>query len=1105
MMSTKRGSFRLVMLLTGLVLLLAGCFSKTPTPTKPKGPDPTPTSIEGRVTGPAALLALNDDETGTIPILATIDAKSGRFGTLFAGTRTFAATASITGETPLASVQVLVYELQDYLNRGGNAARLQQVETDKDGKFTITDVPTGKELFLLVPNVNARFGAIVPAIAKGKKTEANVNSSTTLVAEAWAPALDGGSSPDLKDRLARAVADASDVLNDLNFDGSALANALKHLIVGAFGDGLRTEGLSPELTRLVAALTAAIPEGNAACWILALDTYSFRPGTILGVEGIPWDWDDEFTFAELRAADGDEWVPAYIEFAGGNGAELFVPIHPRGGMDGGKASIVVYNEGSTSERIVCPPIAVDVQPLPPAMNTFEQLVDNLEQMFLARADVFGVDEHTLMTADLDEMGSMGSDQSHIVGLAAGLRTIKGDHPTSLRNILATKSYEVGGETYSFGDEDLALANAFLDASGLFNHLNTTAVEFANPIDNGLGQGSMGSFGSHAMAMRVQQNAGFVLPRQIATPSQLDTWMNVQARCARANSGAAADWRTIGGLALAGLSFTPAAPVAGTAGLVLAALELNLSMCEELLPAPKHLNFALAAMPVSFLEDQEGPGEWWGELTVDDRFWSVGWPDALSFIPAGGKIAGVLGKVMQQADAVIHFGEAMLGMMQTMMTEVWQQSESGRINLQGFPIAPIEIDPDHPEAKEYFKWEMHPRGGVLAFDFVKGDEKHYIPLEAGHSLLQVGTRRGKFQTDFPFEDTMELEVATIEVEITGQSGGMNRFYVEPGEKLNLIAHVHNADNEDVRWEWSAGDVKPQPNTVDDRLVTYTAPHEAGTHSVTAISVADTGARAPHLDPPDRKATVAVVVGGLQVLPKPACVSVGDIIQFRAYIGGEQMRTHELVFTHSGPGDLSVDGTFEATAEGDVTIDVWPVDEPGLGEKVRFRVDEDCSGFDVTVVGGYSVRVTSEDPRGIVLSHGWVGSESTFTGWALGRAAGGNFFDMIGSMNLVHVLVDEETDDPVDLAALAGGGVAHRNAYVNMYMDNIVVIAPPQPGLMLSAKVEGDTYRVTGEYSGIGVACDVIAAGPDGCDDDDRKPVSIRIRFDARVPYGKTIGL
>lgn len=1038
------------------------------------------------------------------------DIASGRLGRSFmelgfGAARALAAPASIEGETSLANVQVVVYELEDYLARGGDATIVEQAETDADGKYTIKDVPAGKDLYVLVPGLDVRFGAIVPAPAKGKKTAADVNSATTLVAEAWAPVLDGASSPNLADRLSEAVADAVDALNELNLDGPALSDALKQLILDEFGDGLRTEGLSPELTRLVAGLMAAIPDGHAACWILALDTYSLRPGTRVAVEGIPSEWDDEFTFAELRGADGDEWVPAYIELGGGDAAEVFVPVHPTGGMDGGEANIVVYNDGSAAERIVCPPIAVEVEPLPPAMNTFEQLVDDLEQMFLDRAAVFGVDEQTLMTADLAELGRMGSDQSHIVGLAAGLRTIKGDHPTSLRNILANKSYEVDGETYSFDEDDLALANAFLDSSGLFDHLDASTREFAIPIDVDHDvQGAMDSFGAGTMAMRGQQNGGFVLPRQIATPSQLDTWMNVQDRCARANSGVAADSRTIAGLALAGLSFTPAAPVAGTAGLVLAALELNLSMCEELLPAPEHVNFSLAAMPVSFLEDEEGPGEWWGELTVDERYWQVGWPDALDFIPAGGKIAGVLGKVMQQADAVIHFGEAMLGMMQTMMTEAWEQSDRGRINLQGFPIAPIEIDADHPEAKEYFKWEMHPRGGVQAFEFVVGDEKHYNPIEAGHSLLQVHTRPGKFQTEFPFEDTMELEVKTIEVEITGAAGGMSRFYVEPGEELNLMAHVDNADNEDVTWDAAPGTWVPLPDSVDNRYITYTAPREAGTHSVTAISKADTGARAPHRNPPERAATVAVIVGGLQVLPKPACVRVGDTIQFRAYIGDEPVPTDELVFTHSGPGDLSMDGTFEATGEGHVTIDVWPVDDPDLGESVDFRVDDDCSGFDVTVVGGYSVSVNSEDPQGIVLSHGWFGTGSTLMGWGLGRAPGGDFFDMIGGANLVHVLVDEENDDPVDLVALAGGGVAAREAIMYMYMDDIVVIAPSQPGLLLSAETEGDTYRVTGEYSGVGGACDISTVGPDGCGDDDLKPVSIRIRFDAPAPYGELFG-
>src|SRR5690606_31659902 len=87
----------------------------------------------------------------------------------------------------------------------------------------------------LVAATTPRLSAIVPA--GGRELSADVNSATTLVAEAWAETLDENH-PVSAAELAAAVGKARQALDALQLDADALLDALEDIIPSSFGAGL---------------------------------------------------------------------------------------------------------------------------------------------------------------------------------------------------------------------------------------------------------------------------------------------------------------------------------------------------------------------------------------------------------------------------------------------------------------------------------------------------------------------------------------------------------------------------------------------------------------------------------------------------------------------------------------------------------------------------------------------------------------------------------------------------------------------------------------------------------------------------------------------------
>lgn len=928
---------RIVRALGIFVLLLTGCFGGSSSPGS-KPPGAKPLVIKGTVFGPASLaLALGQPPEGRLLGRSTDDgARRGALALLhnidkvLKGQRVFAAADSLAGETPLAGVPIHAYDLNRFLTDDTNAPVLANATTKADGSYelALADIAPGTDILLIV-GTDPRLSAIVPGAAQNDT--ANVNSATTLAAEAWAHKLsrDNGS---ISSALLEPTVDAArSGLRDMNED--ELANALAELLPDRFGDGFPADPPGP-LADLVRALLASMPEGPIACSSLDFPTTSARPTTVLPLTGIAPDWADEDTFAWLQFEDGEEPVDAYIELIGGDEAEIVMPIHPVHRMDGGDAQLVVHNE---LEGVTCPPIAVHIESLTPAPGTLADVIDGLHDALATRARAFGFTAQQLLASEPDEL------PLHVRGLAAGLRMIEGDDvPNNMRRVLADGALTLGAETFTFDADDLELVDALLAADGFADRLGAVFAEFQH-----VPAPTMTSVSAPSTAPVRLLQEGIVMPENIRTPEQLAYWMDIQAGCAEANRSddLAKQALVSGSLIVSGLALIPgpASPAAALAGFSLAIMQINLDMCENLLPSTLTDMQLRHVEKIEYDEDDGLDGMWQAALNVGRGRWTLDWPTVVGLIPGAGKVAGAIGKATKQTAAALQFGEAFAGWMQDMLTTAWQHND-GPLDLRGTNVRPIDVDPYRPKERDYFNWRVHALTEPDAFELNPADERFYTPLAAGVSELQIETEVGAFQNEY-VSVRQQLEVKAIEIDIAeDETERTSPFYVLPGSEITLHAEVQNALNKTVEWSADGG-------TFFDELqnpAIYTAPDTPGVYSVTASSRTRNGPRANN-DPP-RFDTVSVVVGKLDVSSAPGCVEVGDSFQFVASMGDEPIDFSELIVVVDGPGTLALDGTFTATGEGFVTVRVWHPDYEGVDEVViEFEVKQDCTGFTARASG------------------------------------------------------------------------------------------------------------------------------------------------------------
>lgn len=704
------------------------------------------------------------------------------------------------------------------------------------------------------------------------------------------------------------------------------------------------------LTALIFVLTACKTGGHKdpaetqpdpkaeACSELSLPIDSAQPAVLLLLEGVPSTWEDADTVAWLEFGEDAEPIDTYIELSGNGAADIALPVHPLGLLDGGDAQLIVHNR---EHEATCPPLPIHIEALPPAPGTLLNMINELRGALVSRAQTFGYPEEELLSSAAENL------PPHVQPLAAGLHMIGGPESSgSLLQVLEDRSLELDGETLSFTEDDLELMDALLAASGFADQVTEIFTEMQDVPDSGTA-GTLLQSASSAETPDDQLHPlqeGADDPENMKTPAELAYWMGVQDKCAQVNTddGLAKQARVIGGVVIAGVALlpNPATPAAALAGLVLTLTQISLDVCENLLPSTlTEIRFAEIG-PREFNEDSETAGYWEAVLRVAAREWTLDWPTTVGLIPGAGKLAGVIGKATQQTAAAVEFGGKFSRWLQKMLTTAWQQSD-GPLTLRNNE-AEIIIDPNRANEDAYFNWYINSLSEEAVM-LDPDDASYYVPLTAGESDLHVETRPGAFQNEYASAPRAPIEVRAIEVNIRDdETGEKQPFRPGAGGTIALHAEVGNADDESVGWTANAGDF----SDAGENPTVYTAPDAPGIYAVTATSASRSGPRADN-DPP-RFDTAFIVIGELDILPKPECVETGETVQFEAYIGQDRVDFNELAATVDGPGSMTSDGEFTAGSEGEVTLTVWHPDLEGTTEMaITFEVTQECTGYTITV--------------------------------------------------------------------------------------------------------------------------------------------------------------
>lgn len=224
-------------------------------------------------------------------------------------------------------------------------------------------------------------------------------------------------------------------------------------------------------------------------------------------------------------------------------------------------------------------------------------------------------------------------------------------------------------------------------------------------------------------------------------------------------------------------------------------------------------------------------------------------------------------------------------------------------------------------------------------------------------MWVRTQPGSFQGEFAGGHAI-LEVKPIEVEIWSPDLPGPPFYLDPGQEIELVAEVRNADDPTVEWFTDGhGSVERLASPSREQRATYTAPMEPAapgqSYNVEAFSITSTGLRESGI--PVRNAVADVIVGGLHIMPGAACVEIGDSLPLRViYSFGQEADFADLEVMVSGSDAGYVAGNvFHGVREGTVIVSVWDRDFPQWADDATFTVQEECEGFSVTMTGDESV--------------------------------------------------------------------------------------------------------------------------------------------------------
>ena len=844
--------------------------------------------------------------------------------------------AVLAGETPVADATVEIFDLAEYTQNPATAEPVATTTTDGDGQYEADNVPEDIDLLILV-DTEPRLASL--AYEVDENASGDVSTATTLAAERWGPDLLDGASVS-EEEIEQTIEVAIEELDGK--DGAALEEILNGLVPEDFGDGFPRFPTSA-LQEFILTFQGI---DSAVCSDVELAETSARPTNEVGLTDMadafgdePWGW---LYDAEIESPDEDDLVLVYVERTNGQEGVLVAPLHPADYMEGGSAYLALFDE---DETFTCPHVEFEIEPLDPAPDVLEVMVDEMEALFEEQAAVFEADPGELRTLDVTALDEV---DRHLAPLAAGLQLIDGpNYENNLRARLEGDAPMLDGEPLD--PEALGLIGALMSETGATGFFETVQPNALAP--------KLGSPDPCPSPFHEIRNS-------VSTPDVLDCYMDQQAHYDELRGY----WESYRDphdkvLAVMGELFDPAdipglriGEAVSGAESVNQFIQMMADFFVNALPS-ELIGIDLDASPTTFREDDDLWGSWGGELVAKGEEWTFDVLLAAEMSPIGpGRGSRALSRMRGHSETVQKATEEITDQM---VSEA-QETGIGEIDF-GPNIFEVDIDPNRedPEEEIYFSWELQTDDteiGDAPFQFLDDDESRYEPNSVGTSLLQVRTQGGDVFQGKDAVNNEFLEVKGIEIDIIDAADGSSPpFELDPDESLSIDvkAVVDNAEDDDaVTWE-SEGD---EGSFAQDQgaEVTYTAPAEEGTYLLIAESVAEGGAR-EHEDAPSRTATAQVIVGDdytdqdLEITPITGCLTVDESHPFSATLDGMDISFSELDWTIDGSGDgtLGNDGVFTPTSTGEVDIEIWPQGDTDAAVELSFLIQDNCGEMVVDV--------------------------------------------------------------------------------------------------------------------------------------------------------------
>ncbi len=689
------------------------------------------------------------------------------------------------------------------------------------------------------------------------------------------------------------------------------------------------------------------------CDNLQFQSTSADPLSILSVDGV------SNGFGEQPAGwitGGENRIPiALYRVEDSEQAYFTLPIHPSGNLDGGTVEITFV---SSDGELECAGFEISINPLEESPGELDRYTsefkDGLDQLF----QQLGVNIDELLNQSMDDM------EPHLVPLSVVYKLMTPDHyENNLNAILSGTAPILEGESVS--EEQRKLIEALIAKSGLVSLAKTFFEDLSSPVT--AGKNNLSAVPAYATNDLLSDNSNKSnVVFQTVTPAELSDLRKMQDYLTGfpnltsmhpdfPNLFTATQsliYGIFGHIQTSGAAGDPVMAATMTASLTTIQSALRFIL-PDLLPGPD-VNIELNTNQTEFNEDSEEIGTWNSEFTAESTGHTVNTDLFIMQLPID----------LWDDIPVIH----------EMLTNINQQFRNAldRIGVDLFGIAAgnslsfqpntwsVLLDTEREEEEIYFNWNIEhieSWDGNPAFEFYTDPSQNirfemgYQPVNAGISELQVRASSEEFVLLYEPEESVELTVSPIEIDL---SPGQLTIQIEEAEpedyEIDVIANVVNADNKQLEWTSNSNKAFFDINDSNGHNVTFYVPEEIGTYFAIAEAITNKGARSD-MNPPRRDTLMVRVTdgpAGLMIFPEPGCVTIDDSFQFTAFLDDSEVALQDVTWELDGPGQIDNNGFFTPSDEGFVTIH-FEYENPETDEihtaTVEFPVLESCGEFSV----------------------------------------------------------------------------------------------------------------------------------------------------------------